>query len=853
VPFPIVGIGASAGGLEAFELLFRGLVTPVDSAFVLVQHLEPSHASMLAGLVGRWTDIPVGEARDGTQVLPGHIYVIPPGQYLTLGGGKLYTLPRQPDERSLKSPIDVFFRSLAQDRGEWSAGIILSGAGTDGSSGMSAIHAAGGLTMVQEPSTAAYDSMPQSALQTGDVDYTLRATEMTDQLTAHFCGVPKKGFPGGPAASTHHTPYAKALMLLRDYTGHDFSGYKQNTVSRRVERRMIVHRIDSPQEYVVYLQSHPEEIERLHQELLIGVTSFFRDREAFEIIEQKVMPALMPTSRGADDTVRFWVVGCSSGEEVYSLSMLAQERLETCPHRLRLAFFATDIDQRALRRARDGEYPTTISHDVSGQRLANYFVEHNGRYKVKPSLREPIVFAEHSVIKDTPYSRLDFISCRNLLIYLQPEVQKKVIALFHYALKPGGYLFLGNSETVGDADGVFAIVDRNWKLYQRIGGSSPQATLALTSKQSKGPRSRMDKVAPKQTLKEIVERRLLSRHCPAAVVVDSRTEVLYVHGCITPFLKPLSGKTDLHLLSMTTQELKSPMMTAISQVRSGGVPVTTHGIPVQSFRVSLTVEPLLEGDLPATQRLLILIQEEPPAGASAADPEPEAESDTDSTPRLRLLEDQLFATQEFLRTNVEQLETTNEELQSTNEELQSANEELQSTNEELETSREESHSVNEELASLNSELQERIEESARMNNDLNNLLSSIEIAVIFLDNDLKVARYTPAAARIFHLIPADQGRPLSDLDSHLELDPKELRVEVETVFRTLTCFHREVNDREGAWYALSIRPYRTSDNVIEGCVLTLLDITSQKQVQQELSSKLLSLTNSPTAQGTSIP
>ncbi|MGE0493867.1 MAG: chemotaxis protein CheB [Vulcanimicrobiota bacterium] len=852
--FPVVGVGASAGGLEAFEEFIRAIPEGSGAAFVLIQHLEPTHPSLLTTLVARWTELPVTEAEDGVAVLADHIYVIPPGQYLTLAEGHLYTLPRQRSERSVRLPIDVFFRSLAHDCAELGAGVVLSGAGSDGTLGLADIHAAGGLTMVQDPCGAAYDSMPRNALQTGLIDYTLEPGQMPGQLAAHFGGDRVRLRISRAKASK--TSYAKALLLLRDHTGHDFSGYKDNTVGRRIERRMMVNRVDSPDDYLLFLQSHPHELERLHRELLIGVTSFFRNPEAFAAVEKSVLPALIHPDRSATDPVRIWVVGCSTGEEVYSLAILAQERLESLDRRLRLALFASDIDHDALQRAREGEYPTGIALDVSEARLNKFFQKGEGGYRVKPLLREPIVFSEHSVIKDAPFSHLDLISCRNLLIYLRPDLQQKVIELFHYALKPEGYLFLGNSESVGGCEHLFRPIDKKWKIYQRVGDASVRAALTLIPRQRTAVAMATRKVPTKRPLRELLERKLLTRHCPPALVVDARGEILYTHGMTAPFLEPLRGKTDLHLLNMTREELRPEMMSIVTRVRADGRPLTSRSVYLVSGglsqRVRVTVEPLEDEDeLPAT-RLLILFQSEPArTEVEVLAPHGHERLEAAGADQLLELEKELHATREYLRTTIEELETTNEELQSTNEELQSANEELQSTVEELETSREELQSVNEELITLNSELQTKIEESTRSNDDLSNLLSnllsSLEIAVVFLDNELRITRYTPAAGRVIHLIPADQGRHFGDITSRLDFSQQRLVAEVEGVLRTLSSRHREVQDRDGLWYAMSILPYRTSGNVIEGVVLTFLNITSQKQVQEGLRVHSLTVENSPAA------
>ncbi|MDR3414508.1 MAG: chemotaxis protein CheB [Formivibrio sp.] len=858
--FPIVGIGASAGGLAAFEAFFSGL--PTDSypgmAFVLVQHLSPEHKSLLAELIGRCTRLPVVEVEDGMVVQANHVYIIPPGHDMAFLNGTLQLLDPSA-ERGQRLPIDFFFRSLAQDQHERAIGIVLSGTASDGTLGVRAIKGEGGMVMVQNPESTVYDGMPRSAIATGLVDYVLPPAEMPAQLmayTQHAFG--KSRHPASSPTPKSESALKKIFILLRAQTGHDFSQYKPNTILRRIERRMAVHQIDAIERYLHYLQQTPAETESLFHDLLIGVTQFFRDPGAFKVLEDEVIPRLFTSRRASGDVIRVWTTGCSTGEEAYSIAMLLQEGMEAAKQSHTLQVFATDIDSRAIATARAALYPASIAADISPERLARFFiVQPDGVYRVHKSLRDALVFSEQDVIKDPPFSRLDLISCRNLLIYLGAELQRKLIPLFHYALKPSGMLFLGTSEGIGDFNDLFAVVDRKAKLYQRKDGLQSQPRL-LVSRQTP-PLSALNATlagvqskttAPlKRPLRELTEQALLQHLAPTAALVTERGDILYLHGRSGMYLELAPGETGVsNILKMAREGLRQALGMALHQVAASRQSVRIPSLNVKTnghfTRVNLAVCPLAaapsESDAsnPANDSLLYLVIFEQAPDAVA--PAPVAVTDgvvvdieSESAVLIAALRDELRAKDDYLQSTHEELESSNEELKSSNEEMQSVNEELQSTNEEMETSKEELQSVNEELATVNAELNTKVTDLTRLNNDMNNLLAGTGIATVFVDHQLHIVRFTPSASAIINLILSDVGRPVAHMVSNL-VGYSSLIADTQDVLQTMVPKVLEVQTTAGRWYSMRIQPYRTLDNVIEGAVLSFVDITETVQVRDAL-------------------
>lgn len=850
--FPIVGIGASAGGLAAFEAFFSGM--PADSepgmAFVLVQHLAPDHESLLSELIRRYTRMQVFEVEDGMPVRINCAYIIPPGRDMAFLNGTLHLLePVEP--RGLRLPIDFFFRSLAQDQHERSIGIVLSGTGSDGTLGVRAIKGEAGMVMAQVPGSTEFDGMPRSAIATGLVDFELEPAEMPAQLMS-YVGQAFGGLSRLTEATTPKTEneLKKIFILLRTQTGHDFSLYKPSTIHRRIERRMAVHQIETVESYVKYLQSRPAEVEALFRDLLIGVTRFFRDPEAFAQLESKVLPKLF-AGKKSGALIRVWVAGCSTGEEAYSLAMLLQEEIERRRSGHRVQIFATDIDNAAIATARSGLYPASVAADMTEERLARFLIaEADGSaYRIRKGIRDMLVFSEQDVIKDPPFSKLDLISCRNLLIYLGPELQKKLIPLFHYALNPGGVLFLGSSEGVGAFDELFSVLDRKSKLFERKEDFNGLQRAVLgrfqlphLSTESARTLAGGKSAANKLPLRELMEQALLRQLAPVGALVNGQGDILYFHGRTGLFLEPSAGESGINnILKMAREGLSPALSTALHRCVAGREVVRHAGLRVRSngdFTIAdLSVSPVFPGDSSAAPPYFLVILKEAEKTVRELQVEPEGEHDKVGAPvageRISALEQELHAKEEFLQALREELDSSNEELKSSNEEMQSVNEELQSTNEELETSKEELQSVNEELSTLNAELQTKVQDLSRVINDMNNLLAGTGIATVFVDHQLRILRFTPAANTIINLIPSDVGRPVAHIVSNL-VDYEGLLADSQAVLTSLVPIEREVQVKDGRWYTMRIQPYRTLDNIIEGAVISFIDITKMKRIQNAL-------------------
>lgn len=923
---PIVGVGASAGGLEAFREFLSPLPLDTGMAFVLVQHLDPQHESALTQLLSRATRMPVVEASEHLRAEPNHVYVIPRNTQLRLERGVLTLQPRSA-ARGQQRPIDTFFESLAEEQGERAIGVVLSGTGTDGTTGLEAIKAEGGITFAQDDS-ARFDAMPRSAIAAGCVDFelapreiaaelariarhpffsrparpTARSSPEEDRASATRHGNDRSPLPSGgrgsqpievrrmrreaghPAGSHPNASLEKILLLLRSHSGVDFSLYKSATIERRINRRVVLGKYDTLSRYADHLRGNGKELDALYSDVLISVTSFFRNPEAFELLKKKVFPRLLSGPR--DEPLRVWVLGCSTGQEAYSIAMAFVEAAEKTPRSRALQVFATDLNDTLLEKARRGLYARTLAEDLSPERLRRFFVEEEGGYRISKSLREMVVFARQNFVTDPPFSRIDLISCRNLLIYLEPELQKKIFPTFHYALKPGGFLFLGASESVGAFTDLFEHFDKKQKIFskrvappaalrlplkkERAGGSPADARLPLagatTGEDQPGVRSELG-------AQREADRLTLNQFAPPGVLIDSELRILQFRGPTSSFLTPPSGKATFDLLKMAREGLMLPLRSAIQKAKKENKVVRRHGVRIahdgSGTTIGLQVIPLRN----LKQKcFLVLFESEEKAvpgarkKAGRAAPAPAPVKGWEETRRIAELEETLAETRDYLQSLQEQHEAASEELQASNEEVQSANEELQSINEELETSKEELESANEELTTVNEEMASRNAELNLLNGDLLNLHASIRQAIILLDRDLTIRRFSVEAEKLFHLTAADIGRPLNGIrhDLVFEEDPHapssaftagearervgqakrgrgavdlgggnaRLDALVAQVIDTVRETEREVRDVEGHHFSLRVMPYLTVDKRVDGAVLVLVDVDALKQSEQ---------------------
>jgi two-component system CheB/CheR fusion protein len=836
---PIVGIGASAGGLEAFEAFFTAMPPDSGIAFVLVSHLDPTHVSIMPELIRKRTKMQVLQIEDGMRVLPNTVYVVPPNRDLSILNGVLQ-LMEQHKPRGANLPIDGFFQALARDQGANATAIIFSGTGADGTLGVKAIKGEAGMVMVQDEGSAKYDGMPRSAIATGVADYILPPDEMPGQLlkylrhTVHATTAMTQA-DGGKMPDT----LQKIYILLRNRTGHDFSLYKKNTILRRIERRMHVHQIDTVNDYILYLQKSAVELDILFKELLIGVTSFFRDTQAFAKLRDNLRELLGEKPEGY--TLRVWVAGCSSGEEAYSIAILLQEVMEELGRRLNVQIFGTDIDADAVNAARAGIFPVSIAAAVSEARLKRWFSQDDNHYRVKKSIREMLVFAVQSIIKDPPFTKLDLLCCRNLLIYLGPELQKKLIPVFHYSLKPDGLLFLGSSESIGQAHELFAVLDKKGKIYRRKPASVVGRPLlsfpAITAIAENAGPTQPETIRKAEELSafQMVETILRQIDAPPCVIIDEENNIVYLHGRTGRYLEPVIGKVSVNILEMARPGLKMDLAAAIRGAATNKQECVRKNVAIEQngghLTIDLTVKPVLEHSVLRGLMMVIFKETTPPAKRES--PKKQGKGRTKDT-AVEALEQELRFTRENLQTSIEELETSNEELKSANEELQSTNEELQSTNEELETSKEELQSLNEEAATVNAELQSRLDELSTTNDDMKNLLDNTHIATIFLDLDLCVRRFTPKAVEIIPLAVIDSGRPISHFATAL-IDT-DLAADAHDVLQDLGMKEKEVRSKDGTCYRMRVRPYRTVNNVIDGVVITFEDITALKQTEEALNT-----------------
>ncbi len=828
----IVGIGASAGGLEAFEKFFSHMPSNSNMAFVIVQHLDPTGQSSMPEILSRFTEMAICVAKEGMMVEPNSVYLIPPNKSMRIQEGALYLqAPAQPP--GLRLPIDFFLRSLAKEKGPDAICIIFSGTGTDGTLGVRAIKAEAGTVFVQEPESAKYDGMPRSAIDTGLADIVLKPEDMPAKLIQFVEHSALNGASVDVRVGEAKEPLQQIFPILRTRTGHDFSRYKQSTIRRRLQRRMSVNQISKVTEYARYLKENQEEVKALLKDLLISVTNFFRDPEAFEALKAEIKKLIRNKANGTD--MRVWVAGCATGEEAYSVAIIISECLAELEKRLQVQIYGTDIDIDALHRARAGSYPANIAADVTPERLKRFFVKENDTYRIKKEIREMVVFAPQNFIKDPPFSRMELICCRNLLIYLEIEVQRRLLPLLHYALKPGGILFLGPSETVGEATDLFRSIDRKYKIYQRRDVMVPAERLRFPAAFAPAlpePTGESVLEAAAAKIPELTEKIFLDSYAPTFAVIDEKYRLLYVRGRTGKYLEIASGQPSLSILDMAREGLRTELASAVYRATSEKKSVVHEGVRVKSNgglqAINLTVAPLNDPGVP--QGFMIVVFQE--VGLVSAGEK--AKAAAKGHKRVAELGEELKLTKENLQTTIEELEATNEELKSANEELQSNNEELQSTNEELDTSREELQSLNEELTTLNAELQDKNELLVKANDDLKNFLNRTDIAIIFLDEELRIRSFTPATTEVFNVRDIDIGRPLGDITSRLAYEG--VVADAQEVLRTLRSKETEVLRKDGCWYSMRILPYLTVQKVVSGLVISFLDIDEQKQAINELSA-----------------
>jgi two-component system CheB/CheR fusion protein len=839
--FPIVGVGASAGGLEAFTLLLKALPTDTGMAFVLVPHLVASHASLMAEILSRVTSMAVSEVADEPIIQPNHVYVIPPDRNMFINQGHLQLVPRK-EGRGPQRSIDLFLRSLAEDQRHRAIGVILSGAGSDGVLGIEAIKAQGGITFAQDE-TAQYDSMPRSAIASGCIDYVLPPDEIAKEL-ARISRHPYVNPPQGHTEEEAQRQLSLAPFLeqLYKHTGVDFTHYKRSTLDRRITRRAVLHKMEGLPEYLRFLQSNPAEVDALYQDILINVTSFFRNPEAYEMLKEKVF-AKLTQDRFRHVPVRIWVQGCSTGEEAYSVAIAYMEYVEAAKNSIPAQIFATDLNGPGIEKARTGIYAKNIVQDVSPERLRRYFVEVDGTYRVTKAIREMCVFARHNVLTSPPFSNVDLVSCRNVLIYLDSQLQQRLLPILHYALNTRGFLWLGTSETIGSFRDLFELEDAKFKIYSKKPGPTRLAVGPLLRNTPMEFRSFDHRPGPQGSavtntndVQKEADRVLLARYAPAGGVVNANLEILQFRGNTGLYLEPAPGKASLELLKMLREGLLVAVRGALLRAKKEAAPVREENLRVKSnggYReVHVEVVPL-RGGAQQDGGFLVLFEDAtaPLPQQRVIEPErvPIYEGAESTEREIARLKQELAATREYLQSVIEQQEAANEELQSANEEVQSANEELQSINEELETSKEEIQSSNEELATVNDELHNRNLELGQSNNDLINLLSSVQMAIVMLGPDLRIRRFTPTAEKMFNLIPADIGRPVGDIKLNLEI--QDLEHKLEEVIDTVTVKEFDVRDKQGRWYSLRLRPYKTLENKIDGAVLVLVDVDSLKRAQ----------------------
>jgi two-component system CheB/CheR fusion protein len=834
--FPIVGIGASAGGLEALEQFLGNVPENSGMAYIVIQHLDPTQKGMLPELLQRISKMKVFQVADRMVVKPDYVYVIPPNKSMSILKGVLH-LSEPIEARGLRLPIDFFLRSLADDQRERSIGVILSGMGSDGSLGLNAIKEKNGIVMVQDPATAKFDSMPRNAIDSAMVDIVAPANELPAKLFGFLKHIPvvKSDLDIGIKDSS---ALEKIIILLRTHTGNDFSLYKKNTIYRRIERRMGIHKIDKIPSYVRFLQENPKELDILFKELMIGVTNFFRDTLVWEKLKETVLPDLIATLP-ARSVLRAWIPGCSTGEEAYSMAIIFKETIEKINPKgdFSLQIFATDLDNEAVETARKGLFPANIAADVSTDRLNRFFIKTDEGYRVNTEIREMVVFAKHNIIMHPPFTKIDIISCRNLLIYMDSELQKKLLGLFYYSSNPDGIILLGSSETLGTQSHLFTPVDAKLKIYKRSDGAQNTESFDFPSSFSRTNPASINKQLPSnstQNIQSLADQLLLQNFSPAGVLVNENGDIIYFSGHTGKYLEPAVGKANLNIFAMLREGLRNEFPVAFRKaimkkenVILRNIKMGTNG-GTQTLNVNIQ---WIDKPDPLNGTVMIIFTDVPEM--SDLKLRNKKVKNTFTGTRQSELENELQHAREEVQNTLEEMQTSQEELKSTNEELQSTNEELQSTNEELTTSKEEMQSMNEELQTLNAELQSKVDDFSKVNNDMKNLLNSTDIATLFLDKELNIRRYTNQATKIFKLIKSDLGRPFTDQVS--DLIYPELAADALEVLRTLIFIQKQIPTKDGRWFTIRIMPYRTFDDRIDGLVITFINHSDLKQVEIKLN------------------
>lgn len=849
--FPVVGIGASAGGLDPLKSFLGEISHPedIEIAYVVIQHLDPDHESILDSILQQVTDLEVREIEDGIEIKPGFVYINPPQKKIRIDGHRFQTSGFDPQEVP-KLPIDYFFRSLAGELEKKGICIVLSGTGADGSTGLEAVKGAGGMTIAQEESQAEYRGMPHSAIETGLVDYVLPVEEMPAKVL-NYARHPYAASPEKTEIKKKQfrDTVPKIFSLIRKRTGHDFSNYKSSTIRRRLGRRMAVHHIESLNEYYKYLQQNGKEVDKLFEDILITVTNFFRESDTFEFLKKEVLTELIE-GKSDDSSLRVWVPGSSTGEEAYTIGILLAEIIDERQQHQNVQVFATDLNKRSIDFARKGIFPESIAADLSEKRLNRFFEKEGDGYKIVSRIRKMVIFAEHDLAGDPPLSGMDLVSCRNVLIYMNQKLHEKVIPFFHYALNKDGFLLLGSSESVGGFTDLFDPVDKKKGIYRRKESKedprSDNWEFTIAGRED----FQADRAIPDKTkttdLKQLARETILDRYSYPGVLIDEKYGIHYFHGNTEKYLAPPEGRPDMNVLNMARGSLRYKLTTAIQEAVKREEEVVKENVPVafngEESQIDLVVKPLEEKE--AKRRLLMVVfkELEPPEGAET--PEGDAETPTETSVekanrRVRELEEELKTTKRSLQTTIEEMETSNEELKSRNEELQATNEELRSTNEELKTAREEAQSTNEELSSVNQELEEKIDELSRAKDDMKNLLDNTEIAIVFLDTDFRVRRFTPEATEVFNLIDSDLGRPITDLSRKFPYE--DMEEGLDRVLDTLQSTSKEISTGDGDWYDVEIKPYRTTENVVDGLVVTCKDITRIKRKRLKKLRRLVTV------------